>query len=365
MYHGNEGAKFLYTSWRLGFVTDEALRDVILETWKSSWPMFALRQRDWLAMFSATGFVSAATPQPTEPLTIYRGAELSTRGHGMSWSLLRGIAEQHAEMQMMSLSGFVAGVFETTVAPSAVLAMIVEDAGEDEVIVNPHRLRGSSTPRLIEDEEVHDPFSGLNFSGLRWDALLKRVEFVSPCAADSPTHGRDHWRRVAEVGLELARETPGADPRVVLLFALFHDCLRHSEDDDPEHGVRAAKLVEDLPGLAKPLNEEKRRELSEALADHDRGLTTTNPTIGCCWDADRLDLGRVGIEPDAELMSTDAGRKRTRVVEAVGESPGSEASEEPTEGCGTPRPVIRASPERKVRLDGLDRLPPTGLTSTS
>jgi hypothetical protein len=41
MYHGNEGAKFLYTSWRLGFVTDEALRDVILETWKSSWPMFA------------------------------------------------------------------------------------------------------------------------------------------------------------------------------------------------------------------------------------------------------------------------------------------------------------------------------------
>lgn len=41
-----------------------------------------------------------------------------------------------------------------------------------------------------------------------------------------------------------------------------------------------------------------------------RGLTTTNPTIGCCWDADRLDLGRVGIEPDPELMSTDAGRKR-------------------------------------------------------
>jgi len=36
-----------------------------------------------------------------------------------------------------------------------------------------------------------------------------------------------------------------------------------------------------------------------------------------------------------------------RVVEAVGESPGSEASEEPTEGCGTPRPVIRALPRKK------------------
>ncbi|TML82741.1 MAG: hypothetical protein E6G09_09645, partial [Actinobacteria bacterium] len=47
----------------------------------------------------------------------------------------------------------------------------------------------------------------------------------------------------------------------------------------------------------------------------DRGLTTTNPTIGCCWDADRLDLGRVGIEPDPELMSTIAGPERAlRIV---------------------------------------------------
>jgi hypothetical protein len=50
MYHGNEGAKFLYTSWRLGFVTDEALRDVILETWKSSWPMFALVSEGYVAI---------------------------------------------------------------------------------------------------------------------------------------------------------------------------------------------------------------------------------------------------------------------------------------------------------------------------
>jgi hypothetical protein len=36
-----------------------------------------------------------------------------------------------------------------------------------------------------------------------------------------------------------------------------------------------------------------------------------SPTIGCCWVADQLDLGRVGIEPDAKMMSTEAGRKRT------------------------------------------------------
>jgi hypothetical protein len=114
-YHGNEGAKFLHESWRLGYVTDEALRHVILEAWKCSWPMFAVREQDWLEMFSATGFVSQGTPQPTEPLTVYRGAELSTNGYGMSWSLIREIAEDHAEMGMLSKSAFATGVFETTI----------------------------------------------------------------------------------------------------------------------------------------------------------------------------------------------------------------------------------------------------------
>jgi uncharacterized protein len=308
MFYGGDAARLLYKSWRLGLVTDETLRDVIIGVWQASWPSLDLRQRDWLAMFSATGFVGEGTPQPTEPLTIYRGSKLYIGGRGFSWSLSREIAEDWAAAYKMA--GYAAGVFEATIPPDAALAMVEKEAGEHEVIVNPKRLRGASAPRLIEDEEVLDPFSGVNFSWSNWDALLRRVAFVSPRATDSPIHGESHWRRVAEVGLELAHGIPGADERVVLLFALFHDCLRQSDDDDPEHGVRAAKLIADLPGLAEPLNDEKRRELCEALADHDRGLTTTNPTIGCCWDADRLDLGRVGIEPDPELMSTAAGTRR-------------------------------------------------------
>jgi uncharacterized protein len=34
-----------------------------------------------------------------------------------------------------------------------------------------------------------------------------------------------------------------------------------------------------------------------------------DPTIGACWDADRLDLGRVGIIPDAKYMNTVLGRQ--------------------------------------------------------
>ena len=39
---------------------------------------------------------------------------------------------------------------------------------------------------------MHDPFTDLNFSWLNWDALLKRVAFVSRHAADSSAHGLDH-----------------------------------------------------------------------------------------------------------------------------------------------------------------------------
>jgi uncharacterized protein len=31
--------------------------------------------------------------------------------------------------------------------------------------------------------------------------------------------------------------------------------------------------------------------------------------IGACWDADRLDLTRVGIIPDPDMMSTEPGKE--------------------------------------------------------
>jgi hypothetical protein len=52
-------------------------------------------------------------------------------------------------------------------------------------------------------------------------------------------------------------------------------------------------------------------EASARVPDTHRRTLSTDPTVGVCFDADRLDLGRVGIEPDPELMSTEAGRKRT------------------------------------------------------
>jgi uncharacterized protein len=38
-----------------------------------------------------------------------------------------------------------------------------------------------------------------------------------------------------------------------------------------------------------------------------------HPTIGTCWDADRLDLGRVGARPDPKYMSTEARKRAARI----------------------------------------------------
>ena len=45
-----------------------------------------------------------------------------------------------------------------------------------------------------------------------------------------------------------------------------------------------------------------------AIDRHSDGLIDGDITVRTCWDADRLDLGRVGIKPDAKYLCTDAGK---------------------------------------------------------
>jgi hypothetical protein len=124
---------------------------------------------------------------------------------------------------------------------------------------------------------------------------------------ESTVHGVEHWRKVAENGAALAAETPGADLACVLAFAALHDSQRLNDHDDPDHGLRASKLVGDL-GLELDFGQYV--TVRYACEFHDRGLTTYDATIGCCWDADRLDLPRVNIEPDPALLSTEAAKRR-------------------------------------------------------
>jgi len=44
--------------------------------------------------------------------------------------------------------------------------------------------------------------------------------------------------------------------------------------------------------------------LLHAVSLHTAGETSSAPTIGACWDADRQDLNRVGVQPHPRYMST-------------------------------------------------------------
>ena len=126
---------------------------------------------------------------------------------------------------------------------------------------------------------------------------------------ESELHGPAHWQQVERNGLLLATET-GADIVVVRLFALFHDSKRANDGPDIVHGARGAEF-------AKQCFEEHRLDITQEQFDklyHACKFHTTEPrsgdaTIDTCYDADRLDLGRVGIALDPKKMATDFGAR--------------------------------------------------------
>ena len=120
-------------------------------------------------------------------------------------------------------------------------------------------------------------------------------------------HGAPHWSRVRRNGLILA-ESIGANTRVVEYFAFIHDLGRENDYQDPEHGYRAAAIAENIAGDLIDVTQSELDLLMEACRDHSDGQLTADITVMTCWDADRLDLGRVGIRPDPNRLCSDAAR---------------------------------------------------------
>lgn len=127
------------------------------------------------------------------------------------------------------------------------------------------------------------------------------------------THGAIHWARVLENGLRLA-ELTGANVEVVKLFAVFHDACRLNEHTDKHHGRRGADLAARLRGKSFVLGDADFELLYDACSRHTDGLVEGDITVQTCWDADRLDLGRVGIRPEPRYLCT-AAAKDNQVIE--------------------------------------------------
>lgn len=139
--------------------------------------------------------------------------------------------------------------------------------------------------------------------------ILEMLEAESPFF-HSPIHGIEHWQRVEQFALHLAHYHH-ADPDVASLFAYFHDCMRHNEGDDPEHGARGASFAEKNKTLLG-LSDSQLQLLLRACRGHTHGARPNNPTINICWDADRLDLGRVGISPQPRFFYS---KESIRIIE--------------------------------------------------
>ena len=129
---------------------------------------------------------------------------------------------------------------------------------------------------------------------------------------DSNIHGLAHWRQVEFNGLLIAPIT-GADVTVVRLFALFHDCKREDDGYDGEHGPRGAAFAKQCfeDGLLD-ITQEQFDKLYHACFYHTKERQSDDATINTCYDADRLDLGRVGMYLNPEKMATAPGAKIAR-----------------------------------------------------
>ena len=123
-------------------------------------------------------------------------------------------------------------------------------------------------------------------------------------------HGRGHWRNVERFGVMLAEKNgAGADGVVVArLFAILHDSQRVNDGWDEGQGARGAAYARAVRGKLFDVEDRLFEKVERACAGHELGFVTEDLLIGICWDADRLDLMRIGVLPDAELMSTAVGK---------------------------------------------------------
>lgn len=124
---------------------------------------------------------------------------------------------------------------------------------------------------------------------------------------NSSIHGVSHWDRVARNADAL--KTNSVDVLVVKAFAYIHDVERANESDDPQHGPRAAILIDEIRSTVLSFLDNKEiSQLKVACRLHTSIFRTEDATVNACFDADRLDLGRVGITPNPDKMATIQGR---------------------------------------------------------
>ena len=169
-------------------------------------------------------------------------------------------------------------------------------------------------------------------------ALKEHISQIFDMDACGIHHGPDHWNRVATHAISVARAN-GTNPLIPYLFAWVHDSHRENEHYDPQHGPRAAQFIKDTRhSLFGFLQDNQVNLLKVACELHSEGEVEAELPVQICWDADRLDLGRVGCIPIPEYLCTPYARQEHVIEQALALSKYSEFDEQ---AChDNPRPLM-------------------------
>lgn len=119
------------------------------------------------------------------------------------------------------------------------------------------------------------------------------------------------------------------NPSILAWFAFLHDSQRKNDLKDPLHGHRAADFALQLrqQSILTELDASEFEQLCEAMRLHSDGHTEGPAAIRACWDADRLDLARVGIQPSPNRLCTIYARSQAVIHEACRMAEGERRSE--------------------------------------
>lgn len=126
-------------------------------------------------------------------------------------------------------------------------------------------------------------------------------------------HGKYHWNRVYLNALMLSKHYSLDNDHFFALFALFHDSCRDNEFWDEKHGKHGGDYAKTFHNRGVFLTNNELDKLYFACANHTVS-DLSHPfskdiMVQICWDSDRLDLGRIGIQPDAKYLFTDYAKK--------------------------------------------------------
>ena len=253
-------------------IIDETYADIVVtSTWK-----YEMSYADILDMWKARelpGFVTDVTPNILGCRC--RGDEID------AW-----LEDCKDECQYVILDDLGAENFHTLQIPR--LLVVNPYYGIDEVIAD------KAISHLSNNDITFDYTELRNYCLNRWPKDL------------GTTHGVEHWDRVARFGKMLYQI--GVDMDVVTAFAYLHDSERKDNCEDINHGKRASKLIDTIrASLLIELNDKQIMKLKQACELHTTKHKTGDATIDACFDADRMDLLRVGIKPSPDRMATQHG----------------------------------------------------------